>query len=117
MADDHRTDLPGKSLHSVLKAKSRRRREELAELAANSLAPRRIRNDLMPKLELVERAPGALRFPARKLRKVEPAHVLEVANAISVTVRVPYRNHPLTRRSFATAHSSSRGRLHSMFTT
>ena len=83
MADDHRTDLPGKSLHSVLKAKSRRRREELAELAANSLAPRRIRNDLMPKLELVERAPGDLGFPARKLRKVEPAHVLEVANAIS----------------------------------
>ena len=37
----------------------------------------------MPKLELVERAPGDLGFPARKLRKVEPAHVLEVANAIS----------------------------------
>jgi DNA modification methylase len=37
----------------------------------------------MPKLELVERAPGALGFPARKLRKVEPAHVREVANAIS----------------------------------
>lgn len=82
-ADDPRADLPGKSLHSALKAKSRRRRDELAELAANSLAPQRIRNDLMPKLELVERAPGALGFPARKVRKVEPAHVREVANAIS----------------------------------
>ncbi len=84
MANDYRkTLLSGKRLQNALKAKSRQRREELAGLAATSPAPHPIRNDLVPKLELVERAPGDLAIPARKLRKIEAAHVREVANAIS----------------------------------
>jgi DNA modification methylase len=84
VANDHRKMLlSGKPLQNALKAKSRHRREELTGLAAASPAPHPIRNDLVPKLELVERAPGGLVVPARKLRKIEAAHLREVANAIS----------------------------------
>src|SRR5450830_173766 len=84
MANDHRkTPLSGNSLQNTLRAKSRHRREELAGLAAASPAPHPIRNDLMPKLELVERALADLVLPARNVRKIEPAHLREVANAIS----------------------------------
>jgi len=84
MANDHRkTPLSGNSLQNTLRAKSRHRREELAGLAATSRAPHPIRNDLVPKLELVKRAPADLVVPARKLRKIEAAHVREVATSIS----------------------------------
>jgi DNA modification methylase len=84
MAADHRkTLLSGISLESALRAKSRRRREELSKLAASSPAPLPLRNELVPKLELVERAPADLIVPARKLRNVEEAHLGEVVTAIS----------------------------------
>lgn len=84
MANDHRKTLfSGNSLQTALRAKSRRRREELAELAAGSPAPHPIRNDLVPRLELIERAPAELKLPARKVRKIEAVHVREVAAAIS----------------------------------
>jgi DNA modification methylase len=84
MANDHRkTPLSGNSLQNTLRAKSRHRREELAELAAGSPAPHPIRNDLVPKLELVERAPTDLVVPARNVRKIEAPHLREVAAAIS----------------------------------
>ena len=84
MANDHRKALlSDKSLQNALRAKSRHRREELAALAAASPAPRPIRNDLVPKLELVERAPADLVVPARNVRKIEAAHLSEVATAIS----------------------------------
>ena len=67
----HTTPLSGRSLQNALKAKSRRRRQELAELAAGSPLPHPIRNDLVPKLELVERAPSDLGVPARNVRKIE----------------------------------------------
>jgi DNA modification methylase len=84
MANDHRSALlSGNSLRTALRTKSRRRREELARLPTDSSESHPIRNDLVPRLELVERAPAELKFPARKVRKIEPAHVREVAAAIS----------------------------------
>src|SRR5450759_645601 len=41
------------------------------------------RNDLTPKLHLVDRTPGDLVIPARNVRKIDPAHLREVANAIA----------------------------------
>ena len=70
-------------LHNALRAKSRHRREELAAIAAASPAPRLIRNDLVPKLALIECAPADLIIPARNVRKIEAAHLREVATAIS----------------------------------
>jgi DNA modification methylase len=71
-----------KPVPSALKAKSRRRRQELAALAAASPAPRLIRNDLVPKLTLIECAPADLVVPARNVRKIETAHIHEIATAI-----------------------------------
>jgi len=75
--------LSEKTLHSALKAKSRQRRDELAALATVSPAPRLVRNDLVPKLALIECAPADLVVPERNVRKVEAAHINEVAAAIS----------------------------------
>jgi DNA modification methylase len=83
MARSHRkARLRGSSFRSALKTKGGQR-EEPATLAPGSSAPHPIRNDLVPKLELVERAPGDLRAPARNLRKIGPAHVHEIAAGIS----------------------------------
>ena len=71
-----------KPVPHALKAKSRRRRQELAALAAASPAPRLIRNDLVPKLALIECAPADLVVPARNVRKIEGAHIHEIATAI-----------------------------------
>ena len=71
-----------KPVPSALKAKSRRRRQELAALAAASPAPRLIRNDLVPKLALIECAPADLVVSARNVRKIEAAHIHEIATAI-----------------------------------
>jgi hypothetical protein len=60
------------------KAKSRHRREELAALATASSTPRLIRNDLVPKLALIECAPADLVIPARNVRKIGAAHLREV---------------------------------------
>ncbi|HEU5235958.1 MAG TPA: hypothetical protein VFU37_02385, partial [Pyrinomonadaceae bacterium] len=66
MANDHRnTVVAGNSLRSALRKKSWRRREELARLPTGSPASHPIRNDLVPRLELIERAPVELKFPAR----------------------------------------------------
>ena len=51
------------------KAKSRHGHEELAALATASSTPRLIRNDLVPKLALIECAPADLVISARKVRK------------------------------------------------
>src|SRR5215831_6525245 len=64
--------------------KSRHRRQELADLASRSARPHHaIRNDIVPKLELVDRVPADLGLPSRNVRKVDAAHVREVAAAIS----------------------------------
>jgi DNA modification methylase len=71
-----------RSLTSGLKAKSRRRRESLGRLTASSPPPRAPRNDLLPPLDLVYALLEDLRTPAREVRKLDPAHVREVANSI-----------------------------------
>jgi len=55
----------------VLKAKSRRRRKTLAELSRSSISPHLTRNDLLPKLELVELEIAKLTLPQRNVRMTE----------------------------------------------
>jgi DNA modification methylase len=64
--------------------KSRHRRQEVASLASRSTRPHHpIRNDIVPKLELVDRVPADLGLPSRNVRKADAAHISEVATAIS----------------------------------
>ena len=74
--------LSERPLQNALKAKSRQRRKELAALATASSAPHFIRNDLVPKLTLIECAPADLVVPERNVRKIEAAHIHEIATAI-----------------------------------
>ncbi len=69
-------------LQTGLAARDVQRRSKMKHLAAAAVAPRR-RNDLLPKLRLVDRDPRSLIVPARNVRGLEAAHVREVANAIS----------------------------------
>jgi DNA modification methylase len=78
---NHRS-LSERPLHDALRA-SRHRRKELAVLATVSPAPCLIRNDLVPKLALIECAPADLDVPVRNVRKIKAAHLSEVASAIS----------------------------------
>jgi hypothetical protein len=80
MFDDN-SDTParGRSLKHRLKSKSRRRREGAARLAAPSAAPRVLRNDILPTLELVCLPLQDLRSAKRQVRKIDPVHVREVA--------------------------------------
>jgi hypothetical protein len=84
MPADHRNSPVGRnSFRSALQAKSRRRREDLTKLAAAAPGSHGARNDLLPRLEMVDVAPADLRLPTRKVRRIEGSHVREVANAIS----------------------------------
>ncbi len=65
-----------------LRERSQRRRTALADQREVD-RPVRPRNDLLPRLELVERGIAELRAPARNVRPPEPAHVREVANSIA----------------------------------
>jgi hypothetical protein len=71
------------SLTSQLKGKSRNRREAQERTALASVV-RRKRNDALPRLELSYVRLEELRPSARKLRKLDPAHVREVASSIGV---------------------------------
>ena len=73
----------GRALTEQLKAKGRHRRERLGRLSVSSPPERARRNDLLPALELVYALLEDLRTPAREIRKLDPAHVREVANSIS----------------------------------
>jgi hypothetical protein len=53
-------------------------------LAASSSPARASRNDLLPPLDLAYIPLEDLRIPAREIRKLDPAHVREVANSISM---------------------------------
>jgi ParB-like nuclease domain len=64
------------------KGKHRRRRSEIKLLAAPAAASRPLRNDPSPQLELVQVPVQELRLPDRKLRKLNPAHVAEIAGSI-----------------------------------
>jgi DNA modification methylase len=70
-------------LSKKLTAKGRRRREGLAHLARTSSSSAVRRNDIMPKLDLVTLPIGILRSTPNKTRKLDPAHVREIATAIA----------------------------------
>ena len=71
------------TLGDQLRRKSRSRREGQERMALVSAAHRR-RNDMLPRLELSYVPLEELRPSARKLRKLDPAHVREVASSISL---------------------------------
>ncbi|PZQ10762.1 MAG: DNA methylase [Ancylobacter novellus] len=71
------------ALQGALLAKDAGRRDALKRLSKSSAAKPRPRNDLLPRLRLVERDPASLSTPTRNVRKSDPAHVREVANSIT----------------------------------
>jgi ParB-like chromosome segregation protein Spo0J len=74
--------LPRALLTDQLGEKSRHRRDRQERLAkAFTARPRR--NDILPRLELSDIPIADLRPSARKVRKLDPAHVREVASSIS----------------------------------
>lgn len=70
-------------LNEQLKSKSRRRRGDLAHMAQATRTPNARRNDLLPAISISYASVGELRPSKRKLRKLDPAHVREVASSIS----------------------------------
>ena len=72
----------GEALRKDLRAKGRKRRDDLAAIGASGSG--RLRNDLLPKLELVYRDPKQLVRPERNVRAVDPVHVRQVMNSISI---------------------------------
>jgi hypothetical protein len=64
-----------RSLTEQFKGNGRRRREDLARLAAPGAAPRRLRNDVLPPLEITYVPLDELRSLARKVRARDAAHV------------------------------------------
>jgi hypothetical protein len=74
--------LPQAPFTEQLRRKSRHRRDQQERLASAS-APRPRRNDILPLLELSYILIGDLRPSPRKIRKLDLAHVREVASSIS----------------------------------
>jgi hypothetical protein len=74
---------PRATLGDQLRRKSRNRREAKERMALASAAKRR-RNDMLPRLELSYVRLEELRPAGRKLRKLDPAHVQEVASSIGL---------------------------------
>jgi len=70
------------SFTNQLRGKSRRRRDELDRMAKAAATPRLLRNDVLPLLAISYVPLTKLRQTKRKLRRLDPVHVREVANAI-----------------------------------
>ena len=70
------------SFTNQLRGKSRRRRDELDRMAKAAATRRPLRNDLLPLLALSYVPLTKLRQTKRKLRRLDPVHVREVASAI-----------------------------------
>jgi DNA modification methylase len=66
-----------------LKTKNRKRRDDLTAIGASGNG--RSRNDLLPKLELVDRDPRSLVIPDRNVRAADPAQIRAVSHSISVS--------------------------------
>ena len=82
MSDD-RLPFASSVLKDQLKAKGRRRRDAVGRMARPAASMSRpARNDLLPVLEISYVAVDQIRSPSRQLRKLDPAHVREVAAAI-----------------------------------
>ncbi len=74
----------GAQVNCEIKAGNRDRRDSLRRLsAAQAAGAGSKRNDLLPPLEFVEIRLDELKLSPRRLRKQDPAHVREVANAIT----------------------------------
>src|SRR6202161_291049 len=71
------------TLGDQLRRKSRNRRDGQERVAVASATHRR-RNDMLPRVELSYVPLEELRPSARKLRKLDPAHVREVASSIGL---------------------------------
>jgi ParB-like chromosome segregation protein Spo0J len=71
------------SLTSQLRGKSRNRREGRERIVLAARTERR-RNDMLPRLELSYVRLEELRPSVRKLRKLDPVHVREIASSISL---------------------------------
>jgi hypothetical protein len=71
------------SLTDQLRRKSRRRRDDFDRLAKAVATPCALRNDLLPLLAISYVPLRELRPAKRKLRRLDPVHVREVAGAIS----------------------------------
>jgi DNA modification methylase len=71
------------SLTSQLRGKSRNRREGQERMVLAARVERR-RNDMLPRLELSYVRLEELRPSVRKLRKLDPVHVREIASSISL---------------------------------
>src|SRR5271154_99576 len=82
MAQDRNLPANERGFVEQLKGKSRRRREGLTRLTQASAALRPPRNDLQPALALIDLPPDELRFPSRKVRARDSAHVRDVAASI-----------------------------------
>ena len=83
MTKENFTQANERGLTERLKGKSRRRREDISRLASAAAATCPRRNDIRPKIELVDIALDELQLPLRKVRNLDPAHVREVAGSIS----------------------------------
>jgi hypothetical protein len=80
MTDLFNPITPRATLSGQLRRKSRNRREGQEQMALAS--PPQRRNDILPRLEFSYVPLNELRPSARKLRKLDPAHVREVASSI-----------------------------------
>ncbi len=84
MSDRRHEEIEGsRSLSDKLKTKGRARREGLRRLAAAAPAPRARRNDILPHLELTYLPLDQLQRAPKKIRKLDLAHVKEIAAAIT----------------------------------
>jgi hypothetical protein len=79
---DRTNSIPLQAFTDQLRKKSRHRRDQQERLAKASAARPR-RNDILPRLELSDIRIADLRPSPRKVRKLDPAHVREVASSIS----------------------------------
>ena len=71
----------GDAFRTSMKAKGRKRRNDLADIVAGG--PGSLRNDLLPKLQLVYLKPNELTAPPRNVRAIDPVHVRRVMNSIA----------------------------------
>jgi hypothetical protein len=71
----------GESLRNGLKDKGRKRRNDLADIKASG--PGALRNDILPKLELVHLSPIELTAPARNVRTIDPVQIRRIMNSIT----------------------------------
>ena len=84
MSDRHHNKIEGpRPLSEKLKTKGRGRREGLQRLAAAAAACSARRNDILPPLELIYMPLDQLRPAPKKIRKLDSAHVREIAGAMA----------------------------------